>query len=187
MQSPELLWFDRDSDSRGNPIRNDVREAARSKWPQLSDLARRRLGSHELEIQELYEQVVERVSRYLDRKQAPPQDPSGLLVLKFRQELHALGRRLEREKAKGDAKDMEPMLTATEWGQEADRRIFLEQLVRSLSTESRLVWRLRTEGYEWSAIAEMLQSNSSTVRKRFWREIRKVHSELKDMVEDRED
>jgi hypothetical protein len=190
MPSPELLWFDRDFDSSGDPIRSDVREAAKSKWSQLSASARRRLGDRELEIEELFERVVEKVSRYLNRKQAPPQDPSGLLVIKFQQELQALARRMGRITTVGDSRDLEPMLAANEWEKDADRRLFLEQLVRSLSPlspDNRLVWRLRKEGYEWSAIAEMLQSKPATLRKQFWREVRKIHAELNDLVEDEEE
>jgi DNA-directed RNA polymerase specialized sigma24 family protein len=182
-----LLWFDREFDSSGNRIRSDVREAAKSKWLPLSTSARRRLGDRELEIQEIFERAVERVSRYLDRKQAPPQDPSGLLVLKFRQELNSLTRRLGRLTPVGHGKDLEPLLTSAEWGEDADRRLFLEEIIRSLSPDNRLVWRLRKEGYEWSAIAEMLQSKPSTVRKGFWREVRKIHAELNEMVEDEEE
>ena len=58
----ELLWFDRDHDASGNRIRADVREAAKKKWPQLRMLAQRRLGNRELEIQELFEGVVAKVS-----------------------------------------------------------------------------------------------------------------------------
>jgi DNA-directed RNA polymerase specialized sigma24 family protein len=187
MQYPELLWFDREFDSFGKPIRADVREAAKAKWPQLSAFARRRLGDRELEIQELFEKSVEKVSRHLDRKNAPSQDPSALLVIKFRQELHTLWRRLDRVAAKGNSTDLEPMLATSEWGEEANRHIFLEELVRYLSKQNRTVLRLRGAGYEWSEIAKMVHSNASTVRNNFWREVRRVFSELNEILEDRTD
>lgn len=174
----ELLWFDRDEDAFGKRIRDDVREAAKKKWPQLFAVAQRRLGNRELEIQELFENVVAKVSAYLNEIQAPDQDPSGLLVVKFRQELNSLARRLDRVKLSGNAQDMEPLLNDPDSTDEAYRRIFLEEVVRSLSKTNRAVLRLRGAGYDWNEIAEMLKINASTLRNRFWREIGSLHAKL---------
>lgn len=185
MQSPELLWFDREFDAFGRPIRGDVREAAKSKWPQLAAVARRRLGDHDQEIQEAFERSVEMISRFLDRKNAPPQDPSALLAIKFRQELHASWRRLSREASMGTGIDLEPMLAAKEWEEEADQQLLLDEIVRRLSNDNRTVLRLRGLGYEWSEIARMLQRKSSTVRNKFWQEVRRVQSELREILEEK--
>jgi len=181
----ELLWFDRDYDAFGNRVRTDVREAAKGKWPQLRVLAQRRLGSRELEIQELFENVVAKVSCYLNEIHAPPQDPSGLLVLKFKQELNTLARRLDRLQPSGNAKDMEPLINQVEWGEDADRKIFLEEIVRSLSKSNRAVLRLRNAGYDWDEIAVMFRTNASTLRNSFWREIRALHGKLTGMPSER--
>ena len=183
----DLVWFDREFDSTGKPIRVDVREAAKRKWPQLCAFARRRLGDRDLEIQELFEKSVERVSQYLDRKQAPPQDASALLALKFRQDLYELGRRVRRLTTTGSSRDLEPMLRGSEWVAETDRHIFLEELVRHLTKQNRIVLRLRAAGYDWSEIARMVQGNSSTVRNKFWREVRRVFSALNESEEDGRD
>ena len=174
----ELLWFDRDDDASGKSIREDVRKAAKKKWPQLLAVAQRRLGNRELEIQELFENVVAKVSAYLNEIQAPDQDPSGLLVLKFKQELNSLARRLERLRPSGNAKDMEPLLNNRDSAEDVDRRIFLEEVVRALSKTNRAVLRLRGAGYDWNEIAEMLKINASTLRNQFWREIRTLHLKL---------
>lgn len=181
----ELLWFDRDNDASGNPIRGDVREAARKKWPQLHVLAQRRLGNRELEIQEAFENVVAKVSGYLNEIRAPQQDPSGLLVLKFKQELNSLARRLDRLQPSGNAKDMELLVKQSEWGEDADRRIFLEEIVRSLSKINRAALRLRGAGYNWEEIATMFRANASTLRNSFWREIRGLHGRLTGLTSER--
>lgn len=178
----ELLWFDRDEDAFGKRIRDDVREAAKKKWPQLFAVAQRRLGNRELEIQELFESVVSKVSAYLNEIQAPDQDPSGLLVVKFRQELNSLARRLDRVQLSGNAHDMEPLLEDPDSADDADRRIFLDELVRSLSKTNRAVLRLRGAGYNWNEIAAMLKINASTLRNQFWREIRILHGKMTGMV-----
>jgi RNA polymerase sigma factor (sigma-70 family) len=183
MQFPDLLWFDREFDSFGKPIRSDVRKAARSKWPHLCAVARRRLGDRDLEIQELFERSVEKLSRSLDRKNAPLEDQSALLFIKFRQELHTLCSRLERVTTTGTSRDLEPMLAGGEWKEQADLEIFLEELVRCLSKQNRTVLRLRGAGYEWSEIAKMMQSKASTVRNNFWREVRRVQAKLSDVSE----
>lgn len=180
----ERLWWDREYDQFGNSIRDDVREAAKKKWPQLLALAQRTLGNCDLEAQQLLEQVAEYISRYLNERNTPPHDPSGLLVLKFREELHKLVRKQERLKQSGGTSDMEPMLRATEWGEEADRRIFLAELIRALSKENRSILRLRRAGYEWAQIAKMFNANPSSLRRNFWAEIRKVYSEFTEIPED---
>lgn len=188
--SSERLWWDREYDQVGNPIREDVREAAKKKWPQLLALAQRTLNNCDLEAQQLLEQVVEYISRYLSERKTPPHDPSGLLVIKFREELRKLARKQHRLRPSGGSSDMELMLPATEWGEETDRRIFLAELIRALSKENRSVLRLRRAGYEWAQIAKMLNANSSSLRRKFWTEIRKVYSEFTeiplDNVEDGE-
>lgn len=171
----ELLWFDRDHDASGNPIRNDVREAARKKWPQLRAMAIRRIGDRELEIQEVFERVVAKVSAYLNEIQSPPQDPSGLLVLRFKQDIGSLARRIERLQLSGDTSDMESLLENPDWGKDVDRQIFLEEIVRSLSDSNRAALRLRGAGYSWDEIAAMFGAKSSTLRNQFWREIERLH------------
>lgn len=185
MSSP-LTWFDREFDSAGNRIREDVRAAAREKWPQLLTLAKARIGDRELEIQELFEQAVLTTSTYLNEIQAPPQKPEGLLVVNFRQQLNRLARRLSRLVVSGSNQDMEPMLATAEWGKDADRHIFVQELVQRLSSRNRAVLRLRRAGYGWDEIAEMLSSNSSTLRNSFWREVRKAASKLLGIPLDRQ-
>jgi hypothetical protein len=182
--SSERLWWDREYDQFGNPIRDDVRAAAKKKWPQLLALAQRTLSNCDLEAQQLLEQVAEYISRYLNERNTPPHDPSGLLVLKFREDLRKLVRKQQRLKPSGGSQDMELMLPATEWGKEADRRIFLAELIRALSKENRSILRLRRAGYEWAQIGKMLNANASSLRRNFWTEIRKVYSEFTEIPED---
>jgi DNA-directed RNA polymerase specialized sigma24 family protein len=179
----ERVWWDREYDQAGNRIRDDVRQAAKKKWPQLLALAQRTLNNCDLEAQQLLESVAEYISRYLNGRNTPPHDPSGLLVLKFREELRKFARKQERLKTMGGSKDIEPMLPATEWGEEADRRIFLEELIRSLSKQNRSVLRLRRAGYEWAEIGKMLSVNPSSLRRSFWAEVRGVYSAVTEILD----
>jgi DNA-directed RNA polymerase specialized sigma24 family protein len=184
MQSPELVWFDRQFDSLGKPIRDDVRQAAKNKWPQLVAMGRRRLGDRDQELQEAFERSIERVSRYLDRKKAPPQDASALLVLRFRQEVQKLLSRQDRVISIGTSNDLEALVATDDWAREAERRLVLDELVRSLSKENRIVLRLRRADLEWSEIARILQKNVSAVQKNFWREVRRLYSEFNEIAKD---
>lgn len=184
MQSSELGWFDRPFDSLGNPIRDDVRLAARNKWRQLVAMGRRRLGDRDQEIQEAFERSIERVSRYLDRKKALPQDASALLVLRFRQEVQRLLSHEGRVISTGTSNDLEALAVTSDWALEAERQLVLDELVRSLSKENRMVLRLRRADYQWSEIAQMLDKKPSTVQKNFWREVRRLYSEFEGIAKE---
>ena len=73
---------------------------------------------------------------------------------------------------------MEPLLNNADWAEDADRRIFLEEVVRLLSSTNRAVLRLRGVGYNWDEIARMFRTNASTLRNAFWREIRTLQRKL---------
>ncbi len=178
MPSDHVLFFDSEFDSLGNPIRSDVRAAALKKWPQLCALARSRLSNREQEIQELFETVIGKVSRYLERKRAPLHDPGPLLALAFRQRLNELASRMDPVVAVGGNADIDAVSEPVNWAEEIDRQILLEELVRSLSRQNRIILRLRDAGYEWPEIAKMFKRNISTLRNNFWREVRAVYSEL---------
>ena len=90
MSSPEVpLWWDRDVDRLGRPIRLDVRAAAHGIW----DCACRRaqfLTSDSSEAADLMENTVAQVSRYLDRGGIVEfsREINGLLMVAFQRALH---------------------------------------------------------------------------------------------------
>jgi DNA-directed RNA polymerase specialized sigma24 family protein len=171
------LWWDREVDKSGRIIRADVRAAAHKVWNQVCVNVRRILGDKS-EAPELLEKAIESSSRYLDRYNIPPHDPSGLLLRAVDRLAHPLARRRGRVQAVGSTSELAEILKAPEWSEEADRRIFLERLVLGLKDQNRVVLRLRIEGYEWTEIADMLNLDPSVVRKRFWRDIRRAHLQL---------
>jgi RNA polymerase sigma factor (sigma-70 family) len=168
-------WWDREHDRAGEVIRPDVRRAAEQLWPRLFRFAQQVIADSEFEAQELLERVVDSISRYLNSKNAAPQDPSGLLVVKFRQELYRVARKQRRLETVGRDTDVVEPPRFDGWAEEADRRIFLQELVRALSERNRGVLRLRMAGYDWREIAQMMQLNVSTVRNSFWRDVRKLY------------
>jgi DNA-binding NarL/FixJ family response regulator len=102
-------------------------------------------------------------------------DPSGLLVVKFRQELYRASRKHRRLKAVGGIAELAGLLDCDGWINEPERRVVFQELVQALSERSRGILRLRMAGCEWKEIARSLQVNESTLRNSFWRDVRKVY------------
>jgi RNA polymerase sigma factor (sigma-70 family) len=176
--SPERPpWWDRDVDESGSAIRIDVREAARRIWGRVCADVRSVLGDS-TEAQELLEKAVASVSRYLDRNNVPAHDPSGLLIVSVHRSARRLARQRQRVQSVGGTSELAEILKAPDWSEVADRRIFLEQLVRALKERNRAILRLRIAGYEWSEIATMLKVDLSAVRKAFWKDVRRAHLHL---------
>ena len=171
------LWWDREiDDETGRPIRGDVREAGHQIWTWLRIKTQHVLGD-ENEAPELLERSVKAISRFLDKNKVPDysNDLRGLLTLACHRSLRRLASRRNRIHLIGEGGDLAQMLRAPDWRQEMDRQLFLEELARNLSTESRLILRLKIVGYDWKEIARMLNIKPAAVRQRFWRDVRRAH------------
>jgi DNA-binding NarL/FixJ family response regulator len=168
-------WWDREHDRSGREIRQDVRLAAELLWPRLFRLAGQVITDAQFEAQEILESVVETVSRYLTSKNAPPHNPSGLLVVKFRQELYRAARTQRRLETIGGTDELAELPHFDGWVDQAERRVFFLELVQALGERSRGILRLRMAGCEWKEIAHSLQLNESSLRNSFWRDVRRVY------------
>jgi hypothetical protein len=175
------LWWDREiDDETGKAIRGDVREAGHRVWNSVCLKAQHILGDAS-DAPEVLERAIKTISRYLNKHNALPysNDPGGLLVLACHRSLRRLAARRNRITLIGDGSKMAELLREREWPQEEmDRELFLEELARQLSNESRLILRLRIIGYDWKEIARMLGASSFLIRQRFWRDVRRAHFTL---------
>lgn len=147
-------------------------------WPRLFRLAGQTIADAQFEAQEILERVVDTVSRYLTSRNAPPQDPSGLLVVKFRQELYRAARKSHRVQTLGSVDELAELLHFDDWVDQAERHVFFQELTAALSERSRGILRLRMAGCEWKEIARSLQMNESSLRNRFWRDVRRVYEQF---------
>jgi ATP/maltotriose-dependent transcriptional regulator MalT len=172
------FWWDREHDRSGTEIRPDVRIAAELLWPRLFRLAGQVITDAEFEAQELFENVVETVSRYLTSKNASSQDPSGLLVVKFRQELYRAARKQRRLETVGGTDELAELLHFDGCVDDAERHLFFQELVQALSERSRGILRLRMAGWAWKEIASSLQVNESSLRNSFWRDVHRVYQQF---------
>jgi hypothetical protein len=170
-------WWDREFDTSGKPIRDDVRRAAIRVWEKVCKVVQNDLGDL-ADAPQLFEKSVDRVSAYLIKRKISPQDPSGLLILDVYRSVRRLARQRNRIKLLGTSSELSRLLRTPDWTDETERQLFLDKLISLLPEEVGGLLRFRMEGFEWDEIAEMLNRDSSSIRKGFWRAIRKAHLQL---------
>lgn len=168
------VWWDRDVDNSGRPIRSDVRLAAREVWEQASQQAMATLADQG-PAAELMEDAVAQVSRYLDRIRAPyAPRKHGLVMLAFRRRLRRYAVRSYRVEFVGSSEDLSTLAWSDRWIAQAEARFELEGIVRRLSRRNADILMLRAAGYEWNEVAALRGSSVAAVRNSFWREIERL-------------
>lgn len=174
------LWWDRDIDRKGRPIRPDVRAAAHGIWSCACRRAES-LISDCSQAAELMESSVAQVSRYLDRGSVLvfSRDLDGLLMCAFRRTLYRHAARLNRLQPVGGAGELSSRAVDRTWCRQVDARLEFEQVVRLLGERSRTILALRYAGYTWKEAARLLGSSVPALRSAFWRDVARVKSELK--------
>jgi hypothetical protein len=170
-------WWDREFDLSGRPIRPDVRTAAIKVWGNVCEVVEKIRGDY-AEAQELLEKAVAAISIYLNKNNVGLHDPGGLLVVAVHRAASRLSRREGVVQAAGGTSELSEMLSAPDWVEAADRRLFLQKLVSELQPENRGILRLRIRGLEWQEIGRLLQVDSTLARKRFWKDVRRAHLRL---------
>jgi hypothetical protein len=165
---PTSLWWDRDVDECGRPLRTDVREAAHQIWTSACGQARRMLGE-DSDAPELIEGAVKSTSQYLDKRNIPlyTADTNALVALAFRRSLRRLARRRARLETLGSSNELAEIAVTTDLRDSVDRHLFLEQLTRELNPRSRGVLRLRLDGFDWKAIARSLGMTPTALSRMF--------------------
>ena len=177
MAPPDMvpLWWDRDVDDQGKPIRADVRQAAQELWPQAVGRVRRAL-SDAYEAAELMEATVLHVSRYLDRVDALcfASNVRSLVSLHFSQELKRLASRLGRVKFVGDGTTIEQQAVVTGWADRIHRQLDFARIIGRLKDINRTVVLMRMQEHDWNVIGAKLGILPATVRRAFWKDLRDV-------------
>lgn len=169
-----LLWWDRDVDGSGRPIRPDVRSAGREIWKQACQQTMA-IVADDAPAAELMETAVAQVSRYLDRIGAPLSSRKhGLVMLAFCRALRRYRAKSARLELLGASTDFSDLAMADDWLAPANARLDLEKFVRRLTGRHAEVLMLRAAGYEWREIAEIYETTVGAIRSAFWREIEKL-------------
>lgn len=175
--SPERthLWWDKELDRAGRPIREDVRAAAREIWKLACQTTRAVLGDHS-EAAEILEGVVEQISRYLDKKECLSfsVNTAALLTVSFRRRLQKHARKLARVELVGGTSELAESLPGANSFDEVTRQIDLEKIVLRLSVRNLRILIMRLKGRGWKNIAEELGIAVSTAQEQFWHGIRQA-------------
>lgn len=173
------LWWDRNSDRMGRPIRPDVRSAAHEVWEQACSRARAVLGD-DADAPEMMEISVDRVSHYLNRQELPPfsANVAGLLTTAFRRQVQKRWLKQRRIELVGGASDLEHRCHGSDWAHEVDRTLDLKKIIRRLSQRSNRILLRRRDGIDWKSIGEELGISEQTAQNSFWREVRQAQLDL---------
>jgi len=164
-------WWDRDADSSGRPIRQDVRIAAHEVWEEACRRTHAVLADRALAA-DLMERSVAQISRYLDRVGAPPsQDKHGLLMVAFSRALRRHAAKLRRLEFIGGSSELSERAIDNGWTRQLNARLELENLVRRLSERNGQILMLRAGGFDWNEISRLVGASVAALRSGFWREI----------------
>jgi hypothetical protein len=171
------VWWDKEVDAAGRPIRLDVRTAAHQIWDAARRQAQHLLGDAS-EAPELMENAVAQVSRYLDRSGAElfTQNAAGILMCAICRSLRRYARKLSRLELVGGSTELSERRIAPDWTALVELRLDLERLTRSLNDKSRTMLDLRRSGFDWKEIADVLHMTDIAARAAFWREVKRARS-----------
>lgn len=181
MSSPEVaLWWDRDVDRAGRPIRPDVRTAAHGIWGCACRQAQS-LISDSSQAAEIMESTVAQVSRYLDRGGVVvfSREIEGLLMVAFQRALYRRVAKLRRIENWGGTGELSHRAVDRTWALQVHAHLQLDQVVRLLCEKSHTILALRYAGYTWKESAKLLGASVPALRSAFWRDVARVKSELK--------
>jgi len=170
-------WWDRDVDCGGRIIRLDVRHAAHQIWERACWRVRWACGD-EADAGWLMESAVERISRYLDKKDLPlfSNDINRLLLRAFSRILGRYTKKLQRLKLMGGISDLPEPESEDDWGERANNYADLTNIFSQLNPRSSTMFSLRLAGFTWREIAQVLKMNEVAVKRSFWREIRRIQN-----------
>lgn len=175
------IWWDREFDSSGKRLRQDVRDAAHEIWDRAAARAQAILGDP-CDAAGLMERSVSQVSRYLDRTRCgpPSDDVAALLMCAFCRSLSRYAIKLNRIQLLGDLSEFsEPVPSSSCGPSKEDCKIDAEKAARRLSPRGRTMLELRKVGFEWKEIAAVLKTTDCAARAEFSRELKKAR--LKDL------
>jgi DNA-directed RNA polymerase specialized sigma24 family protein len=173
------LWWDRDADRTGKPIRPDVRAAGHAIWGTACKRAQT-LISDCSQAADVMEASVAQVSRYLDRAQVAvfSRQIEGLLMLSFQRSLQRRVSKLKRLESLGGTSELSTRAIDHKWTSQTHARLQLDQVVRLLSERSRTVLALRYAGYTWKETAQLMGDSVVALRSAFWRDVARVKRKL---------
>jgi len=174
------LWWDRDVDDDGVPIREDVRQAAQDIWPTCCSHVKTMLGDT-ADAPELMEAAVAHVSRYLTRYRAKPFYPQAksLLNLHFTQELRRFAGRQGRVQAVGHIAELDALAPPSwDWARSCDFWLDIGKLHSQVTDRGWIMFAMRHLGHGWPEVSEKLGIAVSTALNYFRNDFKETWARL---------
>jgi DNA-directed RNA polymerase specialized sigma24 family protein len=173
------VWWDRELDFAGRPIRPDVRAAAHQVWDNAWKQVRAILGEP-CAAAGLMERSVEQISRYLDRSGSPlfTQNTCGLLMSAFSRALRRHVTKLRRIELVGSISELSEPLPSQSCASKEDCRLDAENVARLFSERGRTMLELRSVGFEWKEIGEIFKMTDTAARAEFSRELKRAKQKM---------
>ncbi len=181
-----LLWWDRETDYSGRPIRADVRAAARQVWDDACQKTRASLGEA-CEAAGLMETTVTQVSRYLDRQGIPlfAQDTGGLILCAFIRALRRYAARHRRVELAERPEELAAPNVGRHCTRKADCELDAKKAASHLSERGRKMYELRKTGFEWKEVAQALNTTEGAARAEYSRELKRARLKLRNQQKSR--
>jgi hypothetical protein len=170
------IWWDRDVDSTGKPLRQDVRAAAHEIWERAYSRVQAILGDS-CDAASLMERSVAQVSRYLDRTRVTPDETAAqaILMCAFCRALRRYAIKLHRIEFIGDLTELAETAPSGICGPtKEDCRLDAEKIARRLGPRARTMLELRKVGFDWKEVASVLKTTDGAARAAFSREVKKA-------------
>jgi hypothetical protein len=180
------LWWDRELDPTGKPIRLDVRSAAREVWNDACTQTRALLGEP-CEAAGLMERSVVQISRYLNRRALPmfSQDTSGLLMCAFCRALRRYEARHQRVELAENPEELSAPDAGKHCTSKADCGLDAKKAASQLSQRGRKMYELRKAGFGWKEVAHMLNTTAGAARAEYSRELKRARLKLRNQQKSR--
>jgi DNA-directed RNA polymerase specialized sigma24 family protein len=194
----EWAIFTSRRDKTGNslPLPDELLAAARAAWPEILAQVRReridRPGTDKTSLAaDIWEQVLQSVSKTLLRKRAARSRITNLqsyLIGAFR---HRFNRELKRERRRGETiqlvesiEELERLKGAQDARSASDleRAITVREIAAHMDEWTRHVWEARQVGYSWKEIALHLGQSEQSVKMKFRYGLEKTRKRLAEVL-----
>ena len=181
--------------SKGRQSKNDdeLKAAASRLWPRVQAHVRHKLANKDPNdnmalATEVWEAVLQSVSKTLQRHREARSRIADLDAYLFGIFLHRLNRALRRERRRQETvevlpstRELEQLPAAHDWksARDLERSLEVQELIENMDRWTREVFTARINGHAWREIAELYGMNENQAKLRFGRALRKLAARLR--------
>jgi RNA polymerase sigma factor (sigma-70 family) len=190
--SPEWVLSSRLSETKAQPLDNELRAIAIRLWPRVQAHARLEFAnknSHDSVAlaTEVWEGVLQSVAKTLQRHDGKGSEIADLEAYLFGAFRHRFNRALKKERRRQETielipstRDLEqlPGLRDAKSPHDLEQSIQVKEVVQNMDDWTRKVWTARQYGYSWREIAEHMGVGEHAAKVRFYHALRRLAARL---------